>query len=140
METICTKPGFGNSESATSAVLPGLENPADLPSRGAAPLELLVNKLWRNGPEVPAVVDEPSDANVPAECLEELRASESTVHGLWASETAGHDVGNLIEIQNFSSLSRLINVLTCSSSAPFCEERRVPQHSTAMRGNLLSHS
>ena len=46
------------------------------------PLELLVNKLWRNGPEVPflhAVIEDQSDANIPFECLEELRANEFTV-------------------------------------------------------------
>ena len=48
--------------------IPGVKNPADVPSRGAAPLVLLVSKLAKD---------------IPPECLEELRASEKqAVHGL----------------------------------------------------------
>ena len=35
-----------------------------------------------------------------------------TVHSLLASEIVEHGMGNLVEIQNYSSLIRLINVLT----------------------------
>ena len=94
--------------------IPGIKNPADVPSRGATPLDLLVNKLWREGPEVPleqAVGEEQPEMDVPPECLEELRASENqVVHGLLAAETVGID--NLINVQNFSNLSRLLSVLT----------------------------
>ena len=96
--------------------IPGLENPADVPSRGATPLELLVNKLWRDGPELPlghADIEEPSDAEILPECLKELRVSEKrSIHGLLVNGTAEPSIGNLVKFQNFSSFSRLINVLT----------------------------
>lgn len=57
----------------------GWENPADLPSRGANPIELLDSRLWCDGPEVP--VDEipetgETDESMPLLCAEELRADE----------------------------------------------------------------
>lgn len=88
----------------------GFKNPADIPSRGAAPLELSVNVLWRDGPGLPIfevpVLEESPEA-MPPECVEELRASEKKTYGLMTTETA-----NLIRIEHFSSLTRLIGVVT----------------------------
>lgn len=115
--------------------IPGNENPADIPSRGAAQIELLVSKLWREGPGAPpeqAIDDDQSDAEVPPECLNELRASEKqAVHGLLANEAIG--VGNLIEIRNFSNLSLLVNVLTYVLK--FCSVLRRKTSPTAFDGS-----
>ena len=57
----------------------GDQNPADVASRGTTPLELLVDKLWQDGPKLSidhSVPVEQSDLDVPLECLEELRARE----------------------------------------------------------------
>ena len=40
-------------------------------------------------------------------------SEKRTVHGLLANEIAECGIGNLVEIQNYSSLIRLINVLIC---------------------------
>jgi hypothetical protein len=97
-------------------------------------LHLLVNKLWRDGPEVSIGVPGEFDDNVPQECLEELRASEKqSVHSLLANEEAAHGVRNLVEIHNFSSLSKLVNVLT--NVMKFCSNlRRKATSSTAFYG------
>ena len=93
----------------------------------------MVNKLWRDGPLRCGVIEEQLDANVPPECLEELRASEKrVVHGLLASED-GQSAENLVKVQNFSSLSRLIGVLTCVLK--FCSILRKKTGSTAFDGN-----
>ena len=117
--------------------IPGLENPADVPSRGATPLELLVNKLWRDGPEVPlghADIEEISGSEILPECLKELRVSEKrSVHGLLVSGTAEHSISTIVEIQNFSSFSRLTNVLTYVLK--FCSNLRRKTGPTSFDGN-----
>ena len=89
--------------------IPGDQNPADVASRGTTPLELLVDRLWREGPNLSldhSVPVETSDLDVSLECLEELRAREKrAVHGLLASETAKPGIGSLIEVQDFSDLN-----------------------------------
>ena len=118
--------------------VPGLKNPADIPSRGATPLELLVNKLWRDGPEPPiesiGTEDSTDTEDLPPECLEELRASEKkAVHGLLVNETDNSDLENLVKVQDFSSLDRLIRVLTYVMR--FCSNARRKTGSTTFSGS-----
>ena len=118
--------------------VPSLKNPADVPSRGATPLELLVNKLWRDGPEPsvesPATEDPSEIESLPPECLEELRANEKrVVHSLLTSETDTCNLETLVKVQDFSSLDRLINVLT--HVMKFCSKLRQKTGFTAFMGS-----
>ena len=86
------------------------------------------------------VVKGQADTDVPPECLEELRASEKqSCHILLTSKEARQGLGNLVEIQNFSSFSRLVNTLTCVLK--FCSIlRRKPVYLIAMKENMPSCS
>ena len=116
--------------------IPGDQNPADVASRGTTPLELLVDKLWQDGPKLSidhSVPVEQSDLDVPLECLEELRAKEKrAVQGLLASETAKSGIGSLIEVQDFSDLNRLISILTLVLK--FCSKLREKAGSMSFSG------
>ena len=114
------KPFVQNQVSEIRKLLPpdcwkhcsGRDNPADLPSRGLAPLEFSVNVLWRNGPdwlqEGEASVDR--EMKIPKECLAEMKAQDlKLVHGLLATaDTIG--LSQIVKCKDFSSLDRLLSV------------------------------
>ena len=80
----------------------GRYNPADLPSRGSAPLELSVNSLWREGPGWlcdKRFLDVESVLPMPEDCVVEMKTKDRLlVHGL------------IMNCENFSTLDRLLRV------------------------------
>ncbi len=90
----------------------GRENPADIPSRGHTPQQLLDSQLWVNGPEwlKTGELSEPSVIQMPEECQAELKADKAeTAHGLLASvEPTG--IGQVMKGENCSSFDRLLAV------------------------------
>ena len=64
----------------------GKENPADISSRGLMPLELSLNPMWMNGPAwfKAAIEPEPTQNEVPSQCLTEARVT-GTTHNLLAT-------------------------------------------------------
>ena len=91
----------------------GRENPADVPSRGSAPLELSVNALWRDGPEwlqEKQLYDTKAELPMPEDCIEEMKAKDrNLVHGLLTTkEPSG--LGQVMNCEDFSTLDRLLQV------------------------------
>ena len=96
------------------------ENPADLPSRGTSAQQLQHNDLWWHGPTwLTLCPDEWPTWNVPPCDLQTITESstpsvifETKLDHVSANHPGQHDISTLftIEIQRFSSLSRLLCV------------------------------
>ncbi|XP_011405271.1 PREDICTED: uncharacterized protein LOC100637172, partial [Amphimedon queenslandica] len=89
----------------------GASNPADIPSRGIAIMELSESNVWWNGPEwLGAEATDETEVPMPKKCMEELRVKDcETSHGLTAnSEQRG--LIKIISIERFSSIKKLLRV------------------------------
>ena len=95
---------------------PGADNPADMPSRGMDPLQLVNNPLWFNGPRwlcessSEGLSDSCIPEHVPESCATELKVKDSCrcqeSHSLLVSDHKDP----MIRCENFSSLKRLLKV------------------------------
>ena len=89
----------------------GRDNPADIPSRGLAPLELSVSVRWREGPSWLGEGDQGANTELqlPTECLAEMRVTDrQAVHDLLTTgDTTG--LGQIMDCKEFSSLDRLLS-------------------------------
>ena len=91
----------------------GKDNPADLPSRGLALVELSVNKLWREGPDwlrEKEAAECQGDIPMPEECISEMKAkSQGLTHSLLAAEEPS-SLSKIIDCSQFSMIQRLFRV------------------------------
>ena len=91
----------------------GKDNPANIPLRGLAPLELSVNTLWCSGPNwLPEAEDGEADDNqeIPDECLSEMKAKDRTrVQGLLTTDSS-IGLSNIFNCEDFSSIDQLLMV------------------------------
>ena len=92
---------------------PGVENPADLPSRGMNPVELSLSNLWIHGPKwlrEPVGEDQVGETTMPIECAAEMRAKDRdlTLNLLVTADSPRLDLA--IRCDDHSSLQRLLSV------------------------------
>jgi len=88
---------------------PGHENPADMPSRGVNFTVLLNETCWINGPTWLTEMGQPSenfDAEVPCECLQEMKAPK--ILSLFVDSSQSTEA--ILDCGNYSSLLRLLRV------------------------------
>ena len=87
---------------------PGKGNPADIPSRGMAALELSSCLMWKDGPpwlNTPIIVS-PLPEDMPDQCLTELMSTpQETGHSLLVTEPS--TIGQIIDVERFSTKQRL---------------------------------
>ena len=119
----------------------GRDNPADIPSRGSAPLELSINVLWRDGPEwlqEKQLYDTDSELSMPEDCIAEMKAKDKNLaHGLLTTkEPLG--LGQVINCEDFSTLDRLLRVT--AKVLKFCsilQRKPLPEADDTARAEML---
>ena len=94
---------------------PGLENPADIPTRGMSVSELAETTLWLDGPDWLHSNDLPGDLSsglsVPEECRNEMKRKEAAHHALvTVQDSSVTQISQLIDAQKYSSSYRLFQV------------------------------
>lgn len=97
---------------------PGIENPADIPSRGMSATQLVSCSMWRHGPlwlsgSIQELAPQGGGPSVepPAECLEEVVVTEQAGRVALVALTGQRNrIGEVVECERFSSLQRLLRV------------------------------
>ena len=120
---------------------PGIENPADITSRGITPAELVSCKLWRYGPdwfvERNQTFEEDS-GNIPEECLKEMRVTLCNVAHTTESTL---NLGNILSCENFSCLQRLLRVTAyVLRFVKHCKIGRRPETTTALEAAEIANA
>ena len=90
--------------------VPGVENPADLGSRGVTASHLKDSKLWWEGPEWLRKEKDQWPISIDLESSQEIGAERKRANVLIALEKEPNGVRNVIDINRFSNLGKLLRV------------------------------
>ena len=90
--------------------VPGVENPADLDSRGVTASHLKDSKLWWEGPEWLRKEKDQWPISIDLESSQEIGAERKRANVLIALEKEPNGVRNVIDINRFSNLGKLLRV------------------------------
>ncbi|XP_003391348.1 PREDICTED: uncharacterized protein LOC100639084, partial [Amphimedon queenslandica] len=85
----------------------GLDNPADIPSRGQQAKELVGNTLWFEGPKWLGMQDREDvewEGQLPAECLKELRTKDCSLTCLVGKVSDKKGIASIMDIERYSSI------------------------------------
>ena len=100
-------------------ILSGLQNPADLPSRGLNGEQLATNIVWWNGPEFLCQSEQlwpvhPTSTTVPEEAMKEIVKNPQPVTHSFANTDAHQEpvtrLDKIIDCNSYSTLTRLLRV------------------------------
>ena len=90
---------------------PGVDNPADLPSRGVKASDLAKSELWINGPEwLGTVIESEPSTEMPTECCVELKVKDRPMVLNVVTAHDNPDLEQVIDCQRYSFLQKLLNV------------------------------
>ena len=122
---------------------PGVDNPADLPSRGMTVSELSVSRLWNCGPKwlgselCDSMCTAVTSSDMPNDCLVEMKCSADGIHSLIVNTPVNCE--DVIQYNRYSSLRRLLSVTAYVLKFIESLKEAIQQHST-ITGNDLALS
>ena len=90
---------------------PGRENPADLPSCGVLPYELVGSRLWHYGPDwlIHPKMSRDEELEMPEDCLKEIKTAHYPTYNLLTAE-GSNNLSTIIQCKSYSNLLRLLRV------------------------------
>ena len=98
-----------------SSHCPGMENPADIPTRKVNLLQFVKETIWLDGPQWLHQTEQewpksPQGENIPETCVDEMKAQPKPKKTAFLAATAAN-IQVLIEFERFSSYEKLVKVV-----------------------------
>lgn len=94
---------------------PGKENPADIPSRSADPLELSRSTVWLHGSDWlahPDLIIKEKELNMPDECLQEMKSKDrKLIHCMLTTEKSKISLNKVLDCEIFGDLHCLLRII-----------------------------